>query len=218
VAAADVQAALRAAFARWGRPLRLRVDNGHPWAVTGGLPSALELWAAGVGVTLARNRPRCPQANGVVERSQGTAKRWADPGSCAGIDELRRRLAEEDRRQRQEYPALGGLSRLEAHPALLHSGRGYALAWERACWDLEAATRVLAGVTVSRKVSREGKVSLYDRAYVVGAAYRGEAVEVRLDAAAGAWVFGRGGAELRRQRAVELDRERIMALSISRQR
>jgi hypothetical protein len=214
-----VRDALRQAFGRWGRPRLLRVDNGHPWGATGGLPTALELWAAGLGVGLIRNPPRRPQRNGVVERSQGTAKRWAEPQACADAATLQRRLDEEDRVQREAFPAVGGLSRRAAFPALLGSGRGYALAWERYCWDAQEALRLLAGVTVSRKVSQAGKVSLYDRAYVVGAAHRGAVVRVGFDPQTQEWVFrDAAGAELRRQRAVGLDAEQVMALRVSRER
>ena len=39
----------------------------------------LALWLIGLGIEVIWNPPRCPQANGVVERSQGTGKRWAEP-------------------------------------------------------------------------------------------------------------------------------------------
>ena len=45
----------------------------------GTCPPGLELWLAGLGVEVRANPPRRPQDNGVVERSQGTGKRWAEP-------------------------------------------------------------------------------------------------------------------------------------------
>ena len=214
---ADARDALRRAFGRWGRPGALRTDNGTPWGADGGLPTALALWSAGLGVPVWRNPPRRPQRNGVVERSQGTSKRWADPAGCADLAELRLRLAEEDRVQREVYPAVGGLSRLAAYPALLHSGRGYALGWEQQEWDLAEALRWLGRHAVTRKVSARGQVSLYHRLVEVGRGRGGEKVSVRLDAEAGEWVISDAdGKEVRRRPAPQFTREAVMALAVAR--
>ena len=76
-------AALREAFAQWGRPARIRVDHGHPWGSRGDLPTELGLWLLGLGIELVYNPPRQPQQNGVVERSQEVGQRWADPACCS---------------------------------------------------------------------------------------------------------------------------------------
>jgi hypothetical protein len=216
VGAAAVQEALRALFGRWGRPDALRVDNGTPWVDPGTLPSALELWLAGLGVALRRNPPRRPQANGVVERSQRTARAWAEPGRCDGVEQLQRRLDEEDVVQRQEYRLDGGRTRLEAWPALAHSGRGFvAGAWEEYFWDLAGALACLAGYALTRKVNKDGDVSLYDRHHRASKALAGELVQARLDAASIQWVFSRGGEEVGRAGARYLSAESIRGLSIA---
>ena len=210
---------LRLAFARWGRPARLRTDNGAPWGSTGGLPTELELWLAGLGVRLLRNGPRRPWDNGVVERSQGTGKRWADPRACTSPEGLQVRLDEEDRLQREEYPSVAGQSRRQAYPGLLHSGRGYAEGWEAFGWDWEAALDCLGGYEVSRKVSRDGKVSLYDRGHYLGRPYAGQRVGARLDAHSREWVLrGADGTELGRRPAAELSRDAIVGLRVARPR
>lgn len=215
--AADAREALRRAFGRWGCPGALRTDNGAPWGADGGLPTALALWAAGLGVPVHRNPPRRPQRNGVVERSQGTSKRWAEPGLCADIEELRARLAEEDRVQREVYPAVGGLSRLAAYPALLHSGRGYRRGWEEAVRDLGEALRWLGRHSVTRKVSERGQVSLYHRLVEVGRGRGGAKVSVRLGAGSAEWVISdAGGQEVRRRPAPQFTREAVMALAVAR--
>ena len=87
-----VQQTLRQAFARWGRPAGWRVDNGSPWVSPDGIPTDLELWLAGLEVALHRNPPRRPQANGIVERSQRTARAWAGPQECDTAAQLPQRL------------------------------------------------------------------------------------------------------------------------------
>lgn len=120
---ADVQWRLRAAFERRGLPRQLRVDNGKPWGSRSDLPPVLALWLIGLGVAVNWNDPCCPQQNGVVERSQGTAKRWAEPHACRDPAELQVRLDADDLLQRERYPVAGGRSRRELFPELAHSGR-----------------------------------------------------------------------------------------------
>jgi transposase InsO family protein len=217
VPAAAVQAALQRAFARWGRPKGLRVDNGNPWVSPGDLPSDLELWLAGLDIALHRNRPRRPQDNGKVERSQRTAKDWAEPQQCDSPEQLQRRLDEEDRVQREVYRFDGQQSRRQAFPGLLHSGRAYAAGrWESVCWDYAAALRCLAACVVERKVDSHGKVSLYDQQYWLGKAYTGQTVKVRLDPASSEWVIEHQGNQVKRSPAKSLEEENIKRLQLRR--
>jgi transposase InsO family protein len=140
-----VQQVLRSALARWGLPRRLRVDNGKPWGSWSDLPPVLALWLIGLGIDLLWNDPRCPQQNGVVERSQGTAKRWAEPHACQAVAELRARLDEDDRLQRERYPLAQGRSRWELFPGLAHSGRPYREGDEAGVWRLGRVRDHLAG-------------------------------------------------------------------------
>jgi hypothetical protein len=219
VEAEQVRQALRAACARWGKPRCLRVDNGYPWGASGGLPTRLALWLAGLAIALVTNPPRRPKANARVERSQRTAVAWAEPGACADAQALQQRLEEEDRLQRQEYPAIDGRSRLAAYPLLLHSGRGYVASAEAAWWDGEAALAWLGQWEVRRRVDPKGRVSLDDRHYQVGMAYVGQTVRVRLDAPAVAWVVrSASGAELRRCPARGLSAEEIRHGQVARPR
>ena len=210
-----VQAQLRRAFGRWGRPERFRVDNGVPRGSWGDLPTDLALGLIGLGRGVDWNPPRRPQDNGVVERSQGTAKRWAEPQGCASPEELQRRLEEMDGIQRQEYPSVRGRSRLEAFPQLAHSDRAYTPAWERAHWSLAAVAAHLAGSAVRRRVDKTGTDSLYNRNHYVGILYRGKSVYVMFDPAAREWVFAdEKGRELRHQAVTEISRETIIGLTV----
>jgi hypothetical protein len=211
---AQTQQFLRDLFGRWGRPARLRTDNGTPWGASGGLPTALELWLAGLGVHVWHNRPRRPQENGVVERSQGTAKRWAEPGQCGSVAQLQRRFDEADHRQRQQYPFRDKRSRAECFPGLTHSGREYSAGWEEGHWDWAAAESLLAEVAVERQVDANGRVSLYSRNVYVGRWCRGQRVYVRYDPEGRRWMCHDSGGQLvGYQSAPEICRERIMDLT-----
>ena len=94
---------MRQDFAPWELPSHLRVDNGTPWA-RGQVPTALAQWVIGLSVDVHWNNPRCPQENGVVERSQGTSNRWGEPWTCDTTAELQWRLDRMDRLHRESYP------------------------------------------------------------------------------------------------------------------
>jgi transposase InsO family protein len=219
VPAAATQAQLREAFGHWGIPRCVRVDNGWPWGSTGELPTDLALWLIGLGVEVIWNPPRCPQANGVVEQSQGTGKRWAEPETCRDITELRRRLQEQDRIQRELYPSINGRSRMEAFPELKHSGRAYRPEDEASQWDLSRVLNALAGHVLVRRVDGSGTISLYNRNRYVGKALKGQDVYVSLDPIDVEWVYsGRDGVCYRRQKAEELTVDRIRGLEVSHHR
>lgn len=212
------QAQLRLAFTRWGRPGRLRVDNGTPWgAARGDLPTDLGLWLIGLGVGLDYNPPATPQNNGVVERSQGTAKRWAEPGTCQSVEELQGRLAALDDIQRREYPSIRGQSRLQAYPTVAHSGRDYTADWEESHWSLEAAGTHLSKHVGRRLVGASGSISVYNRPVYVGVVHNRKSVNVMFDPGTSEWLIADDrGLQLGRRRAGEITREQIMAMTVTR--
>ena len=217
--ASFTQAQLRLAFARWGRPRAIRVDNGTPWGSAGDLPTELAMWLIGLGVEVICNPPRRPQDNGVIERSQGTGKRWAEPHTCPDAAAPGRRLEEQDAIQREHYPSLKGRSRMEAFPALVHSGREYRPADEAATWDLGPVLRHLAGYVLTRRADGGGTVSLLNRSRYVSRARSGRDVLITLDPLTTEWVYsGPDGVEYRRQAAEELTAERITSLDVSNHR
>lgn len=210
---------LRRLFARWGRPERLRVDNGMPWGSQGDLPTDLACWLAGLGVRVVPNPPRRPQDNGVVERSQGVGKAWGEPQQCGSAAELEARLEELDRWQRELYPMRGGRPRSEAYPGLRHSGRTYTARWEARAWDVRRAWELLESYVVPRRVDSQGRVSLYQRPYRVGALWAGRDIWVGFDAQSRSWVFqDEAGHEITRRVAAEMDAQRIQALEVTNRR
>ena len=124
-----------------------------------------------------------------------------------------------DRIQREEYPHLGGHSRLCVYPELKHSGRDYDKIWERRHWSLDLVLEHLAQYTAPRRVDMSGKISIYEQNYYVGKQHQGKIVSVMLDPLAVRWVIlDDDGCELRSHPAEQLTRERIISLNVTHRR
>ena len=162
------------------------------------------------------NPARTPQDNGVVERSQGTGKRWTEPSTCKDADELQRRMDDMDRIQREVYPSIQGKSRWQAFPELQQVDRPYSKTWEKRHWDLELVLAHMAEYSAVRHVDRKGRVSVYNRHHYVGAAHHGKHIYVLLDPVDREWVFTTAeGVQIRRKVAEELTRDRITKLQVT---
>lgn len=199
-------------FAQWGQPARLRVDNGWPWGHTSELPPVLSLWLWGCGIEIIWNPPGHPQANGVVERFNGLLDQWGEPERCADWEAWVTRLRWLVRLQREEYPVQGGQSRRQLHPELSDNPRRYT----PAAWDLGEVQRRLAPAVWPRRVDKVGRITIYGRGYGVGRSYLYQTVYVRYAPGENAWVIQDAkGQEIIRHPAVEVERERILALEIS---
>lgn len=210
---------MRLAFCQWGLPRAIRVDHGTPWGSAGDFPTDLALWLIGLGVKMIWNPPRRPQHNGVVEHSQGTGKRWAEPATFTDVRQLQRRLDEQDQIQRAMYPSIGGRSRLEAYPGLRHSGQTYNPKEELGRWDIKRVLEQLKGHVAIRRVDLSGKVSLYNKNRYVGQALRGKYVYVTLDPIELEWVFSsQEGVCYHHLKAEELTPERVIGLEVTHRR
>ena len=84
VPAEEIREMFRRAFARWGLPDRVRVDNGYPWGTPRDLPSELALWLIGSG-----GRTDLEPAGAAHLQSQGGAVQRPDPAVGRAAD-LRR--------------------------------------------------------------------------------------------------------------------------------
>jgi transposase InsO family protein len=214
-----VQETLRLVFSQWGMPRNFRVDNGAPWGSKGDWPTDLALWLIGLGIDMIWNPARRPQDNGVVERSQGTGKRWGEPETCMDADELQRRLDEMDRIQREVYPSINGQSRLLAYPGLQQNDRPYSKGWEKRNWNLQKVLDHMADEHALRRVDRKGQVSIYGRSHYVGKPYQGQDVYVFLDPVDREWVVATAeGVQLRRRAAEEITQDRILKLQVTNRR
>lgn len=164
------------------------------------------------------NDPARPTQNGVVERSQGVGKAWAEPQQCHSVRELQQRLERLDEVQRSQYPTVTGQSRLVTYPGLAHSGRAYTRERETELWQWERVAEPLSERVLERQVSRDGKISLYNWPRAVGRVYGGQTVYVVLDAESREWVVTTDTGELvRRLSAREITTERILDLEVARE-
>lgn len=215
VPASETLVTLRRAFARWGRPSRIRVDNGYPWGSKGDLPTELGLWLLGLGIDPVPNRPRRPQDNGVIECAQNTGKRWADPPRCHSVAELQRNLDAMDRHQREGFPDAAH-SRSRLFPGLAHSGRAYRRAREASLWQVRRLREGLAEYAVVRQINARGLISVSGRDSYVGRRYAGRAAYVRLDAASGDWLFELADGPVLGRQPAELTYEAIIGRRVTR--
>jgi hypothetical protein len=207
---------MRGWFARWGLPVRIRVDNGNPWSNRTELPPALALWWVGLGIEPIWNPPRCPTANPFVERCNGLLDTWGEPGSCRDAAAWEAKLWDLCRIQREEYETAPGCTRLAAHPELRQVRRPYQEANEGEQWQLTRVLTYLAQGRWPRKVSKSRQITLYGQPYHVRGGLAREPVWVQLDAETVEWVVRReDGSELARHAAQQMTTERICQLKVA---
>jgi hypothetical protein len=216
VAMEQTQERLRDAFVRWGLPLALRLDNGFPWGNWSELPTALALWVVGLGVGLKFNPPRRPRDNGVVERSHGVSKTWAEVATCRSAAELQERIDDLDKIQREEYPVFKSKSRWVLFPSLASNPRPYSREWEEANWQEQRTREYLAEQVARRKVDKQGKVKVYARSYYVGILHQHRPCCVQYNPDGGEWIFSdENGVQWCRQPAEQITAARIRTLDVS---
>lgn len=212
---AQVQQWLRQTFEIWGIPGCLRVDNGVPWGNPGDLPSALALWLIGLGIDMHWNHPRQPHENGKIERFNGLIDQWGEPSQCANWRTWQARLRWLVQLQRERYPSVAGLSRVQAFPQLLIPRQLYHAAHEDASWDFQRVKDFLAQQTWPRKISPYGLISIYHRDYRVGKAFAHQFVSLHFDPLSAEWfIINDAGDVLKRWEALEIIPQRIKTLSV----
>ena len=182
---AEVQTALRQAFAAWGRPAEVQTD--HEVVYTGSpaadFPAPCSLWLLGLGITHVTGRSRRPTDQAEVERTHRTVgdMAWKDE-PCATVVELQMLLDRRRQRYNQHYPSHAahcqGQPPLTSWPAARYSGRPFREDVEWELFSMERVERELARHVWIRQVSDSGGASLGSHLYVVGRAYAGHTVAV----------------------------------------
>jgi hypothetical protein len=183
------------------------------------LPQELALWLIGLGVEMHWIPPGQPQRNGTVERGNGVMQNWADPSQCRTRAKLQDRLDQEGLVQRERYPSISGMPRMEAYPKLKHSGRTYDRTNEDELWELARVDQFLAQAVYHRRTNARGAIYLYGWPYYIGRVHSGKEVFVRFDPSDRHWVIrDHQGQELKRSLAEELTAERVYNLNVGHQR
>jgi hypothetical protein len=204
---------------QWGRPERIRLDNGMPWGTQSPVPSALALWLVGLAITPVYGRPARCTDNAVVERSHGVLAHWVEPDQAANFDECQARLGWAVDTQRARYPAVGQQSRCQAYPTLFTNPRRYSLVEESQLWDMTRVVTYLAQFHFQRKVEKYGQITLFANTYSVGRRYARQYVEIGLDALTQEWVIhDEYATELRRYPNQELTYQQISQLQLGKRR
>jgi transposase len=224
----EVRQVLRAGFAEWQTlPDSVLTDNemglgGNP---TDPFPSWLSLYLAGLGIQHRFIRPHRPTDQPQIERHHRVLDGLTDDEhSRQDLPSFQVALDRERAIYNQEYPARAsdcqGLPPLQAHPSLLHPRRPYHPEQETGLFDLQRVYDYLARLTFTRKVNRNGQVTLKGQHYSVGLKHQGKTIQVRLDALTQEWRFlerdGQGQErELRRQALVGIDFRSLTGLEPS---
>jgi len=160
--------------------------------------------------------PRRSTDNAVVERCHAGLNAWVEPTRCTSLDHLAAELQAQALVQRSLYPACQGQPRLHAFPALLNRPRPYQALREAALWQLDPVLTYLARFTFSRKVEKNGRITLLSHELSIGRAFRAQTVTLRLDPATACWlVQDRDGVLLKSLLALPLDYPTIASLHLT---
>ena len=214
-----VKQVLQQTMSQWGRPERIRVDNGMPWSTQSPVPSALALWWVGLGILPIYGRPARSTDNGVVERSHGVLAQWVEPARRTDVADCQDRLAWAVQTQRARYPACGEQTRCQAFPDLFTNPRSYTPDQDAALWQPRRVLDYLAQFHFQRKVEKLGQITLFANTYAVGRAYSRQTVEVQLDPDSAAWIIrDEAGHDIRRLPNQELSYQAISQLQLGKRR
>lgn len=173
-------------FHQWGLPGAVRTDNGDPFGITTrDVIPIMSLWLKGWGVQPILNRPRHPQDNAKVERTQQTSIRWAEIHKAIDIQDLQIRLDTIIKEHLDLYPVkrLGNLSRTKVFPNIYLKQRVF----DENNFNLEIALNFLSDKTLQRKVANNGTISLYAKVFQVHAKFKKQLVFAKFNPTKGGW-------------------------------
>ena len=181
--------ALQKAMTCWGKPKRIRMDNGSPWGTQTSLPSALSLWLVGLGIRPVYGRPRQSTDNAVVERDHGVLAQWVEVEHCTNFQDCQRRLEWAVVTQRERYRSPKGYSRAQAFPDLFTNPRTYTPQQDLQQWSSDRVATYLSNFIFHRKVEINGRITLFANGYFLGKRYIRQVIQVRFDPLTYEWIF-----------------------------
>lgn len=197
-----------------GKPDQLRVDNGHPLSLPKhDIPSALALCLKAYGIHVKTNRAKIPQDNGVVERFQGTSKRWSEILSCHSLTQAQQQLNQTLLIQREQYPVtrLNNMTRSEAFPTLFYKKH----CWSSNDFDLERIYKYLEGKAYVRSTSKAAQITHFGQKQSIGAKWRNKDVYVSFDRFTLKWIVNStNGDFIKALPAFNLSKDRIQNMTV----
>lgn len=194
----QVRRAMICIFNKRGLPEQIKVDNGRPFGdpQREGLPM-LALWLTGLGIKVIWNRPRTPQDNSKVERSQGTLSRWTEYGQTLSTTELQQILQREANFYNETFRdrRRDNTTRIERYPTMGSTGR----AFNASDFGPQRIADFIAAGCWQRKVSKNGQVTIGGQRFSVGVRNAGQLLDVSFDAPQKVWIATNdAGAEIGR--------------------
>jgi len=193
----QIRQVLLLVFQKWGLPKVIKTDNGAPF----GIPSrdavpVMSIWIKGWGIEPVLNRPKQPQDNASVERTQGTTSRWAEIHKATDATDLQNRLNRITLEQLEKYQVkrLGFATRKSVFPDLYLKQRE----WLEDQFDIQAAYTFLSRRTLQRKVALGGTISLYGKSFQVHLKFKRQWVTIKFNSTLLGWdVFDINGTHIK---------------------
>lgn len=209
----QIRQALLLVFQNWGLPKVIKTDNGAPF----GIPSrdavpVMSLWLKGWGIEPVLNRPKQPQDNASVERTQGTTSRWAEVRKALDATDLQNRLNRIRIEQLEKYQVkrLGFATRKSVFPDLYLKQRE----WSENQFHIEAAYNFLSRKTLQRKVALGGTISLYGKSLQVHLKFKQQWVTIKFNTAHLGWdVFDHNGTHIKIIEDPRFNKDNIILLT-----
>lgn len=209
----QIRQALLLVFQNWGLPKVIKTDNGAPF----GIPSrdavpVMSLWLKGWGIEPVLNRPKQPQDNASVERTQGTTSRWAEIHKALDAADLQNRLNRIRIEQLEKYKVkrLGFATRKSVFPDLYLKQRE----WAENQFDIQAAYTFLSRKTLLRKVASGGTISLYGIPLQVHLKFKRQWVNIKFNTTHLGWdVFDHNQVLIKIIKDPRFDKDNIILLT-----
>jgi transposase len=192
----EVRQVLREAFCEWQTmPDSVQTDNemalgGNP---NDPFPSSLTMWLAGFGIQHSFIRSHRATDQAEVERCHRTMDAFSDDeDSRADLVSFQEALERERFQHNHLFPSrasdCNGKPPMVAHPELLTARRPFHPDHELELFDMQRIYNLLAATPLTRKVNRNGQITLKGVRYSIGLSLANSQVEVCFDPQTKEWV------------------------------